>query len=74
MSYKVGTFDILAGRIYKYPRARIVQARWLDFPARGFQFDAEYAFGVEETLKSSMLLNPTQISMLTIESNIKVDY
>ena len=27
---------------------------------------------VEETLKSSMLLNPTQIPMLTIELNINV--
>ena len=29
---------------------------------------------VEETLKSSMLLNATKIPMLTIELNIKVDY
>ena len=29
---------------------------------------------VEETLKSSMLLNPTKITILTIESNIIVDY
>ena len=29
---------------------------------------------VEELLKSGMLLNTTQIPMLTIESNIKVDY
>ena len=29
---------------------------------------------VEETLKSSMLLNPTYTPMLTIESDIKVDY
>ena len=28
----------------------------------------------EETLKSGMLLNPTHITMLTIESNIEVDY
>ena len=29
---------------------------------------------LEKTLESSMLLNPTQIPMLTIESNIEVDY